>query len=55
MAPNVGSVTLAVLHRTFPWVCRDQYFTVPCDSNSRTNSNLAGENVTVPNLSGMGG
>ncbi|KAH3821678.1 hypothetical protein DPMN_123445 [Dreissena polymorpha] len=26
------------------------YFTVLDDSNSRTNSNLAGENVTVPNL-----
>ncbi|KAH3751528.1 hypothetical protein DPMN_186089 [Dreissena polymorpha] len=49
------AVTLEVLHRTCPWVCRDQYFTVPCYTNSRTNSNLAGENVTVPNSSGIGG
>ncbi|KAH3818845.1 hypothetical protein DPMN_120572 [Dreissena polymorpha] len=30
------------------------YFTALCDSNSRKNSNMAGENVMVSNLSGIG-
>ncbi|KAH3867716.1 hypothetical protein DPMN_030849 [Dreissena polymorpha] len=46
-----GTMVVTALHRNCPLFRRDQQYTVLCASNSRTNSNLAGENVTLPNLS----
>ncbi|KAH3870886.1 hypothetical protein DPMN_034077 [Dreissena polymorpha] len=54
MAPNVGPVTLAILHRTCPWVRRDRLYTVFC-LEFEDKFQLGRENVTVPNLNGIGG
>lgn len=52
---GVNSISGDVLGITSPWVCQDQVYTVPCDSNPRMTSNLAGKNVTIPDVSGIGG